>query len=70
MKRALTLTFLILTIAATVGCGGGSSMQSSQQSSSASVFVTGEDAPLSSVVGFQLTLNSITLNGSAPGMGV
>ena len=65
MKRALTLTFLILTIAATVGCGGGSSMQSSQQSSSASVFVTGEDAPLSSVVGFQLTLNSITLNGAS-----
>ncbi|HXM63621.1 MAG TPA: DUF4382 domain-containing protein [Terriglobales bacterium] len=30
----------------------------------ASVFVTGEDAPLASVVGFDLTINSITLNGT------
>ena len=28
------------------------------------VFVTGEDAPLASVVGFDVTINSITLNGS------
>ena len=29
----------------------------------ATIFVTGEDAPLSSVVGFTVTINSITLNG-------
>ena len=28
------------------------------------MFVTGEDAPLASVVGFNVTINSITLNGT------
>ncbi|MGC1646299.1 MAG: DUF4382 domain-containing protein, partial [Candidatus Sulfotelmatobacter sp.] len=66
MKRALTLSFLILAIAATVGCGGGSSTQNLQQGNpAAAVFVTGEDAPLSSVVAFQVTLDSITLNGAS-----
>ena len=66
MKRALTLGFLILAITATVGCGGVSSTQNLQQgNAAAAVFVTGEDAPLSSVVGFQVTLNSITLNGAS-----
>ena len=66
MKRARTLSFLILAIAATVGCGGGSSTQNLQQGNpAAAVFVTGEDAPLPSVVGFQVTLNSITLNGAS-----
>jgi Domain of unknown function (DUF5666) len=61
MKRALLFT-LVLLIAATSGCGGKGSNQSSQNNPGA-VFVTGEDAPLSSVVGFQLTLNSVILNG-------
>ncbi len=66
MKRALTLGSLILAIAAMVGCGGVSSTQNLQQGNpAAAVFVTGEDAPLSSVVGFQVTLNSITLNGAS-----
>jgi hypothetical protein len=34
------------------------------QASSPSVFVTGEDAPLASVVGFDVTINSITLTGN------
>ena len=65
MKRAL-LFALLLAIAATIGCGGASSSSSNtnlSQTSSGAVFVTGEDAPLASVVSFQLTLNSVTLNG-------
>jgi uncharacterized protein DUF4382/uncharacterized protein DUF5666 len=42
-----------------IGCGSNSSQKLSQ---SASVFVTGEDAPASSVVGFNVTINSLTLN--------
>jgi hypothetical protein len=65
MKRALFLAVL-LAIAATVGCGGaGSSNQNFSQSNSGSVFVTGEDAPASSVVGFNVTIDKITLNNSS-----
>lgn len=60
MKRVL-LYALVLATAATLGCGSGSAKFS--QGNPGGVFVTGEDAPLSSVVGFQLTLNSVTLNG-------
>jgi len=56
------LTALLIACLATLGCGGGSNNQL-VQSSSGSVFVTGEDAPLASVVGFNVTLNSVTLNG-------
>jgi Domain of unknown function (DUF4382) len=45
-----------------IGCGSNSSSQNSN-SQAAAVFMTGEDAPLSSVVGFTVTLNSVTLNG-------
>jgi hypothetical protein len=63
MKRPL-LSALLLAIAATTGCGGAAS--SNQVSSGAgAMFVTGEDAPASSVVGFNVTLNSITLNNSS-----
>jgi len=65
MKRlfALTAAALLATVVL-VGCGSNSSTTTTPpQSQSGSVFVTGEDAPLSSVVSFQLTLNSITLNG-------
>jgi hypothetical protein len=68
MKRPL-LFALLLTMAATVGCGGGSSNSNSSnsnpaQSSSGALFVTGEDAPASAVVGFNVTIDSITLNNS------
>jgi hypothetical protein len=52
---------LVLVTAATLGCGAGSG--NFTQPGPAGVFVTGEDAPLSSVVSFQLTLNSVTLIG-------
>jgi hypothetical protein len=61
MKRS-PLVGLALALAALVGCGSHSSNQITQNSPGA-LFVTAEDAPLSSVVGFQLMLNSVTLNG-------
>jgi hypothetical protein len=65
MKRAL-LFALVLAIAATIGCGGASnSNQNFSQNNSASVFVTGEDAPASSVVGFNVTIDKITLNNGS-----
>jgi hypothetical protein len=64
MKRAM-LFALLLAIAATIGCGGASnSNQNFQQNSSAPVYITGEDAPSSSVVGFNVTIDKITLNNS------
>ncbi len=65
MKRALLIA-LLAAIAATIGCGGASTSNSNtnlSQTGSGAVYVTGEDAPLASVVSFQLTLNSVTLNG-------
>lgn len=65
MKRVL-LFAVLLAIAATIGCGGTSnSNQTFSQSNSGSVFVTGEDAPVSSVVGFNVTIDKITLNNSS-----
>jgi len=49
---------------ALVGCGGGTgSATFSGNPQSGAVYVTGEDAPLSSVVSLNLTINSITLSG-------
>jgi Domain of unknown function (DUF4382)/Domain of unknown function (DUF5666) len=65
MKQPL-LCALLLATAATIGCGGASnSNQSLSQNTTGSVFVTGEDAPASSVVGFNVTIDSITLNNSS-----
>jgi Domain of unknown function (DUF4382)/Domain of unknown function (DUF5666) len=65
MKRPL-LCALLLALAVTIGCGGASnSNQSLSQNTTGSVFVTGEDAPASSVVGFNVTIDSITLNNSS-----
>jgi hypothetical protein len=65
MKQPL-LCALMLALAATIGCGGASNAnQSLSQNTTGSVFVTGEDAPASSVVGFNVTIDSITLNNSS-----
>ena len=66
MKRffALTVTTLLATFML-VGCGSNSSTSNPGQSQPGNVFVTGEDAPLPSVVGLELTINSITLNGQS-----
>ncbi len=66
-------TFAACTVAAALaGCGGGSSnssLSTSGNSQSAPVFLTGTDAPLPSVVSFQVTVNSVTLsNGGNNGV--
>jgi hypothetical protein len=64
MKRLFTFLFVLGLSVMGIGCGSNSSSQNSNSTSQpGSVFVTGEDAPLSSVVGFDVTINSITLNG-------
>jgi hypothetical protein len=66
MKRAM-LYALLLAIAATIGCGGAgnSGQNNQQQNTSAPVYLTGEDAPANSVVGFNVTIDKITLNNTA-----
>src|ERR1700687_2011796 len=66
MKRFLALSvFFALTGLTLVGCGGGNGSTSlTTNSQSGAVYVTGEDAPLSSVVSLNLTINSITLTGA------
>jgi hypothetical protein len=66
MKRfLLILAVLGLTALTMVACGGGSNSGFGGGGSNPSaVFVTGEDAPLPSVLSFNVTINSIALNGS------
>jgi hypothetical protein len=67
MKRILALFMIFALMGLTLvacGGGGGSTMFSTNPQAGA-VYVTGEDAPLSSVVGLNLTINSITLTGQS-----
>src|SRR5580658_882754 len=66
MKRILGITLSFTLAMLGVGCSSSStsSTPTSPSSQTASVFVTGEDAPLASVVGFDVSINSITLNGN------
>jgi Domain of unknown function (DUF4382) len=64
MKRIFGVALLTLLAMLGVGCSGTGSSSSNSSSAPGSMFVTGEDAPLASVVGFDVTINSITLNGS------
>ena len=62
MRKFLVLGALLALTVIGLGCGSNSSTSLSQNQSG-NVFVTGEDAPLASVVGFKVTLNSVSLNG-------
>jgi hypothetical protein len=62
MKKLLGFALLFALCLMGMGCASNSSSQGSNPQT-ASVFMTGEDSPLSSVVGFNVTLNSVTLNG-------
>ncbi len=64
MKRLLGAVLLLALAMLGAGCSGTSTSSSNSSSQPAAVFVTGEDAPLASVVGFNVTINSITLNGN------
>jgi hypothetical protein len=65
MKRIALMFTLALMAAVGTGCSGGSQSSNTGQTPQASVFITGEDAPVSSVVAFNITINSITLNNSS-----
>lgn len=62
MKRLFALSVaLALTALSLIGCGGSTKVSTPQ---AGAVYVTGEDAPLASVVSLNLTINSITLTGA------
>lgn len=63
MKKFFSLALLLTLSMMGIGCGSNSPNSTTTNNQQASVFMTGEDAPLSSVVGFDVTLNSVTLNG-------
>jgi hypothetical protein len=67
MKQFLALSVFLAWCGLTiVGCGGGSGSTSFTSGGQAgAVYVTGEDAPLPSVVSLNLTINSITLTGKS-----
>ena len=67
MKKFLGIALSVALAVIGVGCGNSSSPSSptSPSAQTANVFVTGEDAPLASVVGFEVTVNSITLTGGS-----
>jgi uncharacterized protein DUF4382 len=67
MKRLLAIAGLSALSAVLIACGGtsSSSSKSGGSTSQSQVFVTGEDAPLPTVVAFNITLNKITLNNSS-----
>jgi hypothetical protein len=67
MKKCSGITFLLALCLLAASCGWSSNRTSSGTPSSqpaGAVFVTAEDAPLASVVGFDVTINSITLKGN------
>ncbi|MGB9204300.1 MAG: DUF4382 domain-containing protein [Terriglobales bacterium] len=63
MKRFATLLVLLAPLLSLMACGGGAT--NSQTNQAGAVFVVGEDAPVSSVVAFNVTIHSITLNNSS-----
>jgi hypothetical protein len=64
MKKFLGIALAVALSMLGASCGGASSSSPALSSQSPAVFVTGEDAPLASVVGFEVTITSITLNGN------
>ena len=59
----VSLTVLLLSLAACGGAGSGST--TSTQPKTAATFVTADDFPLPAVLSFNVTVNSIVLNGSS-----
>jgi hypothetical protein len=65
MKRLATLLVLIAPLFLLMACGGGATSGTQPSNQAGAVFVTGEDAPVSSVVAFDITIHSITLNNGS-----
>lgn len=59
---SLLLVMLAASLAGMLGCGGGRTMQNQPTPQSGAVFVTGTDAPLASVVSFQVDLTGMTVS--------
>jgi hypothetical protein len=65
MKKFFAFAVMLGVSLLGLGCGSKpSSPGSNSNSQNGSVFVTGEDAPASAVVGFNVTIDSLTLNNS------
>lgn len=62
MKKFFGIGLLLALSLMGMGCGSNSTSSSQKSNAQGSVFVTGEDAPASSVVGFNVTIDSLTLN--------
>lgn len=67
LKKWTYGTLIGLVVAGIAGCGGGSSATSPVQPSAqtGSVFLTGTDAPLPSIVSFQVQITNVTLTGGS-----
>jgi hypothetical protein len=66
MKKYVLLSPLFALAIILAGCNGVSSPPSpTPQNTQAQIFTTAEDAPVSSVVAFNITISSITLNNSS-----
>jgi Domain of unknown function (DUF4382) len=66
MKKFASLVVLLAPMFLLLACGGaGSGTTPPPNNQQGAVFVLGEDAPVSSVVAFNITINSITLNNSS-----
>jgi hypothetical protein len=65
MKRFLSLSGLLALALSLAACSGVSNPSSTTGTQKSQVFVTGEDAPVSSVVAFNITIDSITLNNGS-----
>lgn len=61
-KKWFALLFLSLFVVFAVGCGGGSATTTTSSPQSGTVFVTGTDAPLPSVVSFQVDITGLTVS--------
>ncbi len=66
MTKYVSFSALLALAITLAGCNGVSSPSSTNpQNTQAQIFTTAEDAPVSSVVAFNITINSITLNNSS-----
>jgi hypothetical protein len=65
MKKFLGIALLTALSLMGLGCGSNSTSSQNPNAQQGSVFVTGEDAPASAVVGFNVTIDSLTLNNGS-----
>jgi len=65
MKRFLSLSGLLTLSLILAACNGVSKSSTTPPPTQGQVFTTGEDAPVSSVVAFNITINSISLNNGS-----